>query len=85
MRFKDVVKVTKVETKEYRRGSKKREYQIVTCDGSFWSGNASLFPEDDTQYMEKGTYEIEFYSKVSESDGKYYSNPVIIPESVKEK
>lgn len=85
MRFKDVVKVTKVETKEYGRGRNKGDFQIVTCEGSFWSGKASIFPENDDQYMEKGTYEIEFYLRVSESDGKYYINPVIIPESVKEK
>jgi len=74
-----------VETKEYGRGRKKGEFQIVTCKGTFWSGKASIFPEEDNQYMEKGTYEIEFYLRVSESDGKYYINPVIIPESVKEK
>lgn len=85
MRFKDVVKVVKVETKEYGRGRKKGEFQIVTCEGTFWSGKASIFPEDNSQYMEKGDYEIEFYLRVSESDGKYYINPVIIPESVKEK
>ena len=84
MRFKDVVKVIKVETKEYGRGRNKGELQIVTCEGTFWSGRASIFPEDN-QYMEKGTYEIEFYLRISESDGKYYINPVIIPESVKEK
>ena len=85
MRFKDVVKVTNVETKEYGRGRKKGEFQVVTCEGTFWSGKASIFPEDDNQYMEKGNYEIEFYLRVSESDGKFYINPVIIPESVKEK
>lgn len=85
MRFKDVVKVVKVETKEYGRGRKKGEFQIVTCEGTFWSGKASIFPEDDSQYMEKGDYEIEFYLRVSESDGKFYIKPVIIPESVKEK
>ena len=85
MRFKDIVKVTKVESKEYGRGRNKGEFQIVTCEGTFWSGKASIFPEDDNQYMEKGAYEIEFYLRVSESDGKYYINPVIIPESVKEK
>lgn len=85
MRFKDVVKVTQVETKEYGRGRNKGEFQIVTCEGAFWSGKASFFPEDDNQYMEKGDYEIEFYLRVSESDGKFYINPVIIPESVKEK
>lgn len=85
MRFKDVVKVTKVETKEYGKGKNKGEYQIVTCDGAICSGNAKIFPEDDSQYMEKGDYEIEFYLRVSESGGKYYINPVIIPESVKEK
>lgn len=85
MRFKDVVKVTKVETKEYGRGRNKGKFQIVTCEGTFWSGKASIFPEDDSQYMEKGDYEIEFYLRVSESDRKFYINPVIIPESVKEK
>lgn len=85
MRFKDVVKVTKVETKEYGRGRNKGEFQSVTCEGKFWSGKATIFPEEDSQYMEKGDYEIEFYLRVSESDGKYYINPVIIPESVKEK
>ena len=85
MRFKDVVKVSKVETKEFGRGRNKGEFQIVTCEGTFWSGKASIFPEEDNQYMEKGTYEIESYLRVSESDGKYYINPVIIPESVKEK
>lgn len=85
MRFKDVVKVTNVETKEYGRGRNKGEFQSVTCEGTFWSGKASIFPEEDNQYMEKGTYEIEFYLRVSESDGKYYINPVIIPESVREK
>lgn len=85
MRFKDVVKVTKVDTKEYGRGISKGEYQIVTCEGTFWSGKATIFPEDDSQYMEKGDYEIEFYLRVSESDKKFYINPVIIPESVKEK
>ena len=85
MRFKDVVKVTKVETKEYGRGRNKYEFQIVTCEGTFWLGKATIFPEDDTQYMEKGEYEIEFYLRVSESDKKFYINPVIIPESVKEK
>lgn len=84
MRFKDSVKVTKVETKEYGRGRKKGAFQSVTCEGSFWSGKASIFPENDDQYMEKGDYEIEFYLRISESDGKYYLNPVIIPESVKE-
>ena len=85
MRFKDVVKVTKVETKTYGKGRNKGEFQSVTCDGSFWSGKASIFPEDDSQCMEKGEYEIEFYLRVFESDGKFYINPVIIPESVKEK
>lgn len=85
MRFKDIVKVTKLETKEYGRGRNKGEFQTVTCEGSFWSGKASIFPENDDQYMEKGTYEIEFYLRVSERDGKFYINPVIIPESVKEK
>lgn len=85
MRFKDTVKVTKVETKEYGRGRNKGEFQIVTCEGIFWSGKASIFPEDDHQYMEKGEYEIEFYLRISEAGGKYYFNPVIIPESVKEK
>lgn len=85
MRFKDVVKVTKVETKEYGRGRNKGEFQIVTCEGTFWSGKASIFPEDDNEYMKKGDYEIEFYLRVSESDGKFYINQVIIPESVKEK
>lgn len=85
MRFKDVVKVTKVETKEYGRGRNKGEFQSVTCEGTFWSGKATIFPEEGSQYMEKGDYEIEFYLRVSESDGKYYINPVIIPESVKEK
>lgn len=85
MRFKDVVKVTKVETKPYGKGRNKGEFQIVTCEGTFWSGKASIFPEDDNQYMEKGDYEIEFYLRVSESDGRFYINPVIIPESVKEK
>lgn len=85
MRFKDVVSVVKVETKEYGRGRNKGEFQNVTCEGTFWSGKASIFPEDDNQYMEKGKYEIEFYLRVSESDGKFYINPVIIPESVKEK
>ena len=85
MRFKDVVKVTKVETKEYGKGRNKGEFQSVTCEGTFWSGKASIFPEDNSQYMEKGDYEIEFYLRVSESDRKYYINPVIIPESVKEK
>lgn len=85
MTFKDIVKVTKVESIEYGRGRNKGEFQVVTCDGTFWSGNASIFPEDDKQYMEKGNYEIEFYLRVSENDGKYYINPVIIPESVKEK
>lgn len=85
MIFKDIVKVTKVETKEYGRGRNKGEFQIVTCEGTFWSGKASIFPEDDNQYMEKGDYEIEFYLRISESDEKYYINPVIIPESVKEK
>lgn len=85
MRFKDTVKVTKVETKEYGRGKNKGDYQIVTCEGTFWSGKATIFPEDDNQYMEKGDYEIEFYLRASENDGKFYINPVIIPESVKEK
>nr|DAO15664.1 MAG TPA: hypothetical protein [Caudoviricetes sp.] len=85
MRFKDVVKVVKVETKEYGRGRNKGEFQSVTCEGTFWSGKATIFPEEDSQYMEKGDYEFEFYLRVSESDGKYYINPVIIPESVKEK
>lgn len=85
MRFKDIVKVTKVESKEYGRGRNKGEFQIVTCEGTFWSGKASIFPEDDSQYMGNGNYEIEFYLRVSENDGKYYINPVIIPESVKEK
>lgn len=85
MTFKDVVKVTKVETKEYGRGRNKGAFQIVTCEASFWSGKASIFPENDDQYMEKGDYEIEFYLRISESDGKYYIKPVIIPESVKEK
>lgn len=85
MRFKDIVKVTKVDTKEYGRGRNKGEYQIVTCEGTFWSGKASIFPEEDDQYMEKGDYEIEFYQRIAESDGKYYINLVIIPESVKEK
>lgn len=85
MRFKDVVKVTKVETKEYGRGRNKGEFQIVSCEGTFWSGKASIFPKDDSQYLEKGDYEIEFYLRVSESDKKYYISPVIIPESVKEK
>lgn len=85
MRFKDLVKVVKVETKEYGRGRNKGEFQIVTCEGTFWSGKATIFPEEDNQYMEKGDYKIEFYLRVSESDGKYYINPVIIPESVKEK
>lgn len=85
MRFKDIVKVTMVETKEYGRGRKKREFQIVTYEGTFCSGKASIFPEDDSQYMEKGDYEVEFYLRVSEREGKYYINPVIIPESVKEK
>lgn len=85
MRFKDVVKVTKVENKTYGKGRNKGEFQIVTCEGTFWSGEAIIFPEEDTQYMEKGDYEIEFYLRVSESDGKYYINQVIIPESVKEK
>lgn len=85
MRFKDVVKVTKVETKEYGRDRNKGEFQSVTCQGTFWSGKATIFPEEDSQYMEKGDYEIEFYLRVSESDGKYYISPVIIPESVKEK
>lgn len=85
MRFKDVVKVTKVETKEYGRGRNKGEFQIVTCEGTFCSGKATIFPEDDSQYMEKGNYEFEFYLRISESDGKFYINPVIIPESVKEK
>lgn len=85
MRFKDIVKVTKVESKEYGRGRNKGEFQIVTCEGRFWSGKASIFPEDDSQYMGYGNYEIEFYIRISENDGKYYINPVIIPESVKEK
>lgn len=85
MRFKDTVKVTKVETKEYGRGRNKGEFQIVTCEGIFWSGKASIFPEDDNQYMEKGEYEIEFYLRISEGGGKYYISPVIIPDSVKEK
>lgn len=85
MKFKDVVKVTKVETKTYGKGRNKGEFQIVTCEGTFWSGKASIFPEEDDQYMEKRDYEIEFYLRVSESDGKFYINPVIIPESVKEK
>ena len=86
MRFKDVVKVTNVETKTYGKGRNKGEFQHVTFEGTFWSGIASIFPEEDDQYMEKGcTYEIEFYLRVSESDCKYYINPVIIPESVKEK
>lgn len=85
MRFKDTVKVTKVETKEYGKGRNKGEFQVVTCEGSFWSGTATIFPEEDSQYMEKGDYEIEFYLRVSESDRKFYFNPVIIPESVKEK
>jgi hypothetical protein len=85
MRFKDAVKVTKVETKTYGKGRNKGEFQIVTCEGNFWSGKASIFPEEDNQYMEKGDYEIEFYLRVSESDGRFYINPVIIPESVKEK
>lgn len=85
MIFKDVVKVTKVETKEYGRVRNKGEFQIVTCEGTFWLGKASIFPEDDNQYMEKGNYEIEFYLRISENDGKFYINPVIIPESVKEK
>lgn len=85
MRFKDVVKVTKIETKKYGRGRNKGEFQVVTCEGSFWSGEASIFPEDDSQYMEKRDYEIEFYLRVSESDGRYYINPIIVPESVKEK
>lgn len=85
MRFKDIVKVVKVDIKEYGRGRNKGEFQIVTCEGSFWSGKATIFPEDDDQYMEKGRYEIEFCLRISESDGKYYINPVIIPESVKEK
>lgn len=84
MTFKDVVKVTKVETKTYGKGHKKSEFQIVTCEASFWSGKASIFPEEDNQYMEKGTYEVEFYLRISESNGKFYINPVIIPESVKE-
>ena len=85
MRFKDVVKVTKVETKEYGKGKNKGEFQIVTCEGNFWSGKATIFPEEDYQYMGKGTYEVEFYLRVSELEGKYYINPVIIPESVKDK
>lgn len=85
MRFKDEVKVTKVESKEYGKGRNKGEFQVVTCEGSFWSGTATIFPEEDSQYMEKGDYEIEFYLRVSESDRKFYLNPVIIPESVKEK
>lgn len=85
MRFKDVVKVTQVETKTYGKGRNKGEFQVVTCKGTFWSGNAAIFPEDDDQYLEKGDYEIEFYLRVSESDRKFYINPVIIPESVKEK
>lgn len=85
MRFKDIVKVTKVQSKTYGKGKNKGELQIVTCEGTFWSGKASIFPEEDNQYMEKGDYEIEFYLRVSESDGKYYINPVIISESVKEK
>ena len=85
MRFKGIVKVTNVETKTYGKGRNKGEFQIVTCECSFWSGKATIFPEEDSQYMEKGDYEIEFYLRVAESDGKYYINPVIIPESVKEK
>lgn len=85
MRFKDVVKVRDIETKTYGKGRDKGKFQIVTCEGSFWSGKATIFPEEDYQYMEKGEYEIEFYLRISESDGKFYINPVIIPESVKEK
>lgn len=86
MRFKDIVKVTKVETKTYGKAHNKREFQIVTCESNIWCGKATIFPEEDTQYMEKGcTYEIEFYLHVYESDGRYYINPVIIPESVKER
>lgn len=85
MRFKDVVKVTKVENKTYGKGRNKGEFQIVTCEGNFWSGKASIFPEKDSQYMENGDYEIEFFLRVSETDGKFYINPVIIPESVKER
>lgn len=85
MKFKDVVKVSKVETKEYARGRNKGKFQIVICEGTFWSGKATIFPEYDSQYMEKGNYEFEFYLRVSEYDGKFYINPVIIPESVKEK
>lgn len=85
MRFKDIVKVLNVENKEYRKGRNKNIFQVVTCEGKFWSGKASIFPEESNQYMGIGNYEIEFYLRVSESDGKYYINPVIIPESVKEK
>lgn len=85
MRFKDIVKVTKVETKTYGKGHNKGEFQIVTCEGTFWSGKASIFPKEDSQYMEKGDYEIEFYLRISKSNETYYINPVIIPESVKEK
>lgn len=86
MRFRDVVKVTKVENKTYGKGRNKGVFQNVTCEGNFWSGNASNFPEEDSQYMEKNnSYEIEFYLRIYESDEKYYIKPVIVPESVKEK
>lgn len=85
MRFKDVVKVMNVENKEYGKGRDKKLFQIVTCDGTFWSGKATIFPEEANQYMGIGNYDIDFYLRVSESDGKFYINPVIIPESVKEK
>lgn len=85
MRFKDIVKVINVDNKEYGKGINKKLLQIVTCNGTFWSGKASIFPEEANQYMGIGNYEIEFYLRVSESDGRFYINPVIIPESVKEK
>lgn len=86
MRFKDVVKVTNIETKTYRNGRNKGKFEVVTCEGTFWSGKASIFSDEDYQYMEKyNSYEIEFYLRVSESEGKFYINPVIIPESIKEK
>lgn len=84
MRFKDTVKVLNVENKEYGKGTNKKLFQIVTCNGTIWSGKASIFPEKANQYMGIGNYEIEFYLRVSESHEKFYINPVIIPESVKE-
>lgn len=87
MRFKDIVKVTKAETKKYVKGRIKGLYQNLEINSSVISGKVTIFLEDEKDELVKNQeYEVELYPTVSkDKEDRFWINWYIDPKTVKEK